>query len=309
MIECLDGVRPDASRNSVRASLVVAEASFTPVGLAFLDRAAPPLFAATGGCPRPRPPGANRIPLGLRRGGLDVLHAAGRTCSTAGSWRFLISRPSIVGDCPLCRPALSASPPFRSLPTYSTTGLPAWPPPPTPRGRPHSTPSRLRCSARPACGSGRISSPTSVRGWPTTSCPRGSMLRPTCWRALRRACAGPKGDSPDRSEGRRRLRRGPRSTGRDSPEVPEGPGVPAAGRPCGRDSPAQGGRAWLRGVGAAVAAPAPRRPAPTILLGKRTLILGTTPAAAPRPWPLRGERMALPPATPLPRPWVGVPAR
>ena len=44
MIECLDGVRPDASRNSVRASLLEAESGFTPVGRAFLDRAAlPPL--------------------------------------------------------------------------------------------------------------------------------------------------------------------------------------------------------------------------------------------------------------------------
>ena len=42
MIECLDGVRPDATRNPVRASLVAAEAGFTPVGLAFLDRAALP---------------------------------------------------------------------------------------------------------------------------------------------------------------------------------------------------------------------------------------------------------------------------
>ena len=44
MIECKDGVRPDARRNPVRASLVAAESAFTPIGLAFLDHAAlPPL--------------------------------------------------------------------------------------------------------------------------------------------------------------------------------------------------------------------------------------------------------------------------
>jgi hypothetical protein len=44
MIECLDGTRPDARRNSVRTALATAETAFTPIGLAFLDRAAlPPL--------------------------------------------------------------------------------------------------------------------------------------------------------------------------------------------------------------------------------------------------------------------------
>jgi hypothetical protein len=44
MIECLDGTRPDATGNPLRAALTRSEAGFTPVGLAFFARAAlPPL--------------------------------------------------------------------------------------------------------------------------------------------------------------------------------------------------------------------------------------------------------------------------